>query len=166
VRVYLRGETTCAGEWKQQQQKEVERTSTFQEVDDKEKRLSERKKLDCGLFLRMNDDKHTHTHTHTCPDAHAKWPDPKWPPEGLAFCKMPSQIVIANSSSRADIFQLAAHKGHVAPPPEGRWGWGGNGGVAAITAESWQPPIAGRRDLLSVGRSGSGGHSPRGQLNK
>lgn len=68
---------------------------------------------------------------------------------------MPSQIEIANSLHRADIFQLAAHKGqapHLKAKAER------DGSVAVVTAEFWQPQHSATSALLtlSVGCSGSG----------
>lgn len=67
---------------------------------------------------------------------------------------MPSQIEIANSLPRADIFQLAAHKGqapHLKAKAEG------NGSVAVVTTEIWQAQQSTTSVLLtqSVGCSGS-----------
>lgn len=68
---------------------------------------------------------------------------------------MPSQIEIANSLRRTDIFQLAAHKGqapHLKAKAEG------DASVAVVTTEIWQPQQSATSALLtlSVGCSGSG----------
>ena len=67
---------------------------------------------------------------------------------------MPSQIEIANSLHRTDIFLLAAHKGQ---PPHLKAEAEGDGGVAAVTTEIWQPPQSAPSALLtlSAGCSGS-----------
>lgn len=68
---------------------------------------------------------------------------------------MPSQIEIANSLRRTDIFQLAAHKGqapHLKATAEG------DGSVAVVTTEIWQPQQSATSALLTLsgGCSGSG----------
>lgn len=69
--------------------------------------------------------------------------------------KMPLQIEIANSLRRTDIFQLDAHKGQ-APHLKARAE--GDGSVAVVTTEIWQPQLSTTSALLtlSVGCSGSG----------
>lgn len=68
---------------------------------------------------------------------------------------MPSQIEIANSLRCTDIFQLAAHKGqaaHLKATAEG------DGSVAVVTTEIWQPQQSATSALLtpSVGCAGCG----------
>lgn len=67
---------------------------------------------------------------------------------------MPLQIEIANSLRRADIFQLAAHKGQV---PYLKAKAEGDGCIAVVTTEIWQLQQSTPSALLtlSVGCSGS-----------
>lgn len=66
---------------------------------------------------------------------------------------MPSQIEIANSLRCTDIFQLAAHKGQ---PPHLKAKAEGDGSVAVVTTEMWQPQRSATGALLTLSVGGSG----------